>query len=256
MSISVKKIDILSDNNIVVAKMTQTTSKYAVDRKDLTLGARLVRAMRDAILSGDLKPGRQLPERELCEMFDVSRSLVREATQMLAAEELVTIIPHRGVVVTLLNRHDARSLYRVRAALEGLACAEFTRNALDSDRDDLRECLAQIEQLGESDASDTLVAAKNNFYRCLLEGSKNPILAQMLTQLNNRIVQLRRLSLSQSGRLPQTKREIRAIVEAILAGDADAARKMAEDHVVKAAIVADERFAELTHHTKAMRGTE
>lgn len=236
--------------------MTQTTSKYAVDRNDLTLSARLVRAMRDAILSGDLKPGRQLPERELCEMFDVSRSLVREATQMLAAEELVTIVPHKGVMVTLLNRQDARSLYSVRAALEGMACAEFTRNALESDRDCLRKCLARLGQLTEGDTPDTLIAAKNDFYRCLLEGSRNPVLAQMLTQLTNRIVQLRRLSLSRSGRLPQTKLEIRAIVEAILAGDADAARKMAEDHVVKAAMVADERFAELTHHTKAMRGNE
>lgn len=236
--------------------MPQTTSKYAIDRNDLTLSARLVRAMRDAILSGDLKPGRQLRERELCEMFDVSRSLVREATQILAAEELVTIVPHKGVMVTLLNRQDARSLYSVRAALEGLACAEFTRNALESERDCLRERLARIEQLSESDTADTLIAAKNDFYRCLLEGSKNSVLAQMLTQLNNRIVQLRRLSLSRSGRLPQTKQEIRAIVEAILADDAETARKVAEDHVVRAASVADERFTELTQHTKAKRGTE
>lgn len=224
-------------------------SKHAVKRDDVTLSARLVRAMRDAILDGDLKPGQHLKERELCEMFGVSRSLVREGIQTLAAEDLVTVIPHRGPMVSLLDRESARHLYRVRTALEGLACAEFARNASEAERDELFAITESLGALRDDDLPEALVSAKNDFYRCLLQGAQNPVLAQMFTQLNNRIVLLRRLSLSRRGRLPHTVREIQTIVAAIRARDADAARRLAEAHVASAAQVADERFAELEKPT-------
>ena len=89
------------------------TSKYALDREDLTLNARLVRGLREAILSGDLKGGARLVEREMTEMFGVSRGLLREAIQTLASEGLITLVPHKGPVVTLLGREEAAQLYHV-----------------------------------------------------------------------------------------------------------------------------------------------
>ena len=102
------------------------TSKYALDREDLTLNARLVRGLREAILSGDLKGGARLVEREMTEMFGVSRGLLREAIQTLASEGLITLVPHKGPVVTLLGREEAAQLYRVRGAL-GLTQAQSFR---------------------------------------------------------------------------------------------------------------------------------
>lgn len=220
-------------------------SNLAVRRDDLTLSSRLVSAMRRAILDGSLEPGRHLKERELCEMFQVSRSLLREAVQKLVAEELITVVPHRGLTVSMLDRQAARDLYKVRAVLEGLACAEFAENAEEADREQLFAIAAQLDRLSENDPPQALVEAKNDFYRCLLTGCKNETLAQMFTQLNNRIVQLRRLSLSQRGRLPVTLREIAAIIDAIRRRDAPGARRLAEEHVASAAKVAELRFAEL-----------
>ncbi|MFO7770215.1 MAG: GntR family transcriptional regulator, partial [Roseovarius gahaiensis] len=97
-----------------------------LNRDDVTLSTRLVQAMRDAILDGDLAPGQNLSERALCDMFGVSRSLVREALKALAAEDLIVHVPHKGPMVARLDRKQAQDLYRVRAAIEGLACAEFT----------------------------------------------------------------------------------------------------------------------------------
>lgn len=217
----------------------------ALRRDDLTLISRLVTSMRNAILNGRLEPGRHLKERELCEMFQVSRGLIREAVQKLAAEELITIIPHKGVMVSLIDRKAAQDLYKVRAVLEGLACAEFADNADEETRQELFGITARLSELSENDPPQALVDAKNVFYRCLLTGCKNEVLAQQFTQLNNRIVQMRRLSLSRQGRLPVTLKEIGAIVDAIRRRDAKAARRLAEAHVTAAGKVADLRFEEL-----------
>jgi GntR family transcriptional regulator, trigonelline degradation regulator len=174
-------------------------SKFALDRVDATLSGRLVRRLREAILSGEFSPGQNLSERELCEMFGVSRGLVREAIQTLVAEELITHVPHRGPQVALLGRAQARELYRVRGVLEGLACAEFALNADEAQRARLFAIMETLRALSPDALPETLVAAKNDFYGCLLEGARNSVLAQMLTQLNNRIVQLRRFSLSPDG---------------------------------------------------------
>ncbi len=219
-------------------------SNLWLNRDDVTLSARLVRRLREAIIDGEFRPGQHLSERELCALFGVSRSLVREAVQTLAAEELITHVPHKGPMVTLLNREQARELYRVRGVLEGLACAEFAANAGEDDRERLFAIMEQLRTLSPGDAPEALVAAKNDFYDCLLSGACNRILRQMFTQLNNRIVQLRRFSLSQTGRLPITIAEIDAVIDAIRRRDANEARRLAEAHVAAAGRVADARFAD------------
>lgn len=221
------------------------TSKYALDREDLTLNARLVRALREAILSGDFKGGSRLVEREMTEMFGVSRGLLREAIQTLASEGLITLVPHKGPVVTLLGREEAAELYRVRSALEGLACSEFAHRASQAQRQELFEIFGRLEAMLGREEPNALVEAKNDFYRCLLTGAANDVLQLMFTQLNNRIVQLRRLTLSASGRFPDTIKEIGAVVDAIRDGDGRRARELAEAHVAAAAEVVQRRFSEL-----------
>lgn len=222
-----------------------TEHDFAISREGITLSSRLVAAIREAILDGRLPPGRHLKERELCDMFQVSRSLVREAVQKLAAEELVTVVPHRGLTVTRIDRRAARDLYRVRGALEGLAFAEFTEHADDDTRAELFRLAKRLDELNESYPPQALLDAKNDFYACVLAGCGNQALRQMFTQLNNRVVQLRRISMSRPGRLSETRREIAAIVEAIRRRDVEAARLAAEAHVASAARVADLRFEEM-----------
>lgn len=239
-------------------QMGSTRSRHALRREDVTLSGRLIHALRNAVLNGTFAPGQRLKERDLCAMFDVSRPLIREAIQKLESEDLVTVVPHRGPTVTRIDRKDARDLYRVRAALEGLMVEEFTVNAAEADRSALFALSEQLSSMTEADTADKLVEIKNAFYGCLQRGAHNHTLAQMFIQLNNRIVQLRRFSLKQPGRLPVTIAEIHAIVDAIRAGDATAARRLAERHVASAAAVADQRFAEIeltaSHEPKGANG--
>lgn len=221
-----------------------------LNRDDVTLSARLVQAMRDAILDGDLAPGENLSERALCDMFGVSRSLVREALKALAAEDLIVQVPHKGPMVARLDRKQARDLYSVRGVIEGLACAEFITNATAEERRELRQITARLAQLVAEEAPETaMVAIKNEFYNHLFKGARNQPLAKIFTQLNNRVVLLRRRSLAQKGRLPKMLKEIQDIVAAIDRGDAAAARHLAEAHVASAAQAADDSFADLNNNT-------
>ncbi len=218
---------------------------HILKRDDLTLGGRLVASLREAILSGSLAPGRHLKDRELCEMFGVSRTLVREAVQALAAEDLIEIVPHRGPVVATLDRRTVAELYRVRGVLEGLACAEFAVNADEAGRSSLSRIVDELGALSGREGAEALVAVKNDFYRCLFEHCGNRVVGQTFTLLNNRITQMRRVTLSRPGRLADTAREIAAIRDAMLARDPETARRLAEDHVQRAARVADEHFQAL-----------
>ena len=94
-----------------------------VERAPAPIRSRVLDNLRQAILERKLAPGQRLIERELVELTGVSRTSIREALRELAAEGLVTTIPNKGTVVATVTAEEARQLYQVRSALEGLAGA-------------------------------------------------------------------------------------------------------------------------------------
>ena len=104
-----------------------------VARNSLTLRERTTEVLRHAIIDHRLPPGTHLKERELCDMLGVSRTSVREALRHLESEHLITTVPHRGPIVVTLTVDDARDLYKVRSALEGLVGELFATHASDDE---------------------------------------------------------------------------------------------------------------------------
>ena len=99
----------------------KVASGLRVERKPAPIRTQVLDNLRLAIVERRLAPGQRLIERELVELTGVSRTSVREALRELAAEGLVTVIPNKGTVVTSVSAEEARQLYQVRSALEGLA---------------------------------------------------------------------------------------------------------------------------------------
>jgi DNA-binding GntR family transcriptional regulator len=211
-------------------------------REVVSLRQRASDKLREAILAGSFKPGQRLVERELWQSLGVSRTVLREALQHLQAEGLITIVPHKGPVVATISAEEARELYEVRGALEALAGAGFARNATDEQVVRLRAALEFLRTPQASATTEALLAAKNAFYAILLEGCGNRVVGQMLTQLNNRVTLLRRLSLGKAGRLPETLAELEDIVQAIEARDAKRAGRLCAAHVARAAKVVRSAF--------------
>lgn len=202
-----------------------------VERENLTLRQRTTDILRQAIVDNRFVPGTHLKERELCDLLGVSRTSVREALRHLESEHLIKMVPHKGPLVTMLTVEDAKSLYEVRAALEGLAGELFATCATD---DQIRALEAKAEEMAKAakkiELSEMLPIIEE-FYKILFEGSKNPVCWQFIRSLNARISLLRRKSLSSLDRSQSMMKEISEIVTAASNRDAAMLKQACISHV-------------------------
>jgi DNA-binding GntR family transcriptional regulator len=195
-------------------------------------------SIRNAITVGRFKAGERLPERYLCELTGVSRTLVREALRQLESEGLIRVLPHRGPIVAGVTPKEAEGIYQVRRELEGLASELFAQHADNAQRAELRNAFKQLRNSFQSDDPIVRLSAKNVFYECLVRGSGNETLGSALRVLNARVTVLRATSLKAPGRAKESLKELGALVDALMAGNGKAARRAAMQHVDKAAAVA------------------
>jgi GntR family transcriptional regulator, trigonelline degradation regulator len=211
--------------------VTQTNA-LRVERAPALIRSQVLDNLRQAIIDRRLAPGQRLIERELVELTGVSRTSVREALRELAAEGLVTAIPNKGTVVTMVSAEEARQLYQVRSALEALAGRLFCENATPAQRKALVRALEKIDRLAAK--GQPILAAKDAFYDVIFTGGGNDALRSVVAGLHARVSVLRSLSLSVEGRLAHSLEELHAIVDAVEANDPDAAAAACAKHVEEA----------------------
>src|ERR1700743_3738919 len=140
-----------------------------------TVRAIVAQKLRKAIMSGNLKPGQRLVERELCEMMGVSRPSIREALRLLEADGMVNTVPHRGPMVSTISLEEARQLYGARAVLEGFAgrkCARLCDPAVVRRMGDalvkLKAAFAEADMMA-------VLEAKTEFYAALIGGCRQAV---------------------------------------------------------------------------------
>jgi DNA-binding GntR family transcriptional regulator len=203
-----------------------------VVRQAAPLRQQVVRLLREDILEGVLAPGERLLESALCDSYGVSRTVVREALRQLEAESLITIVPNRGPIVTVLTEHDIRSLYEVRRVLEGLAGELFARNASDDDAAALIAHMSEMEATYLHGTVESRGESKEKFYELLLGGAKNDVLDTNLRGVHTRIGLFRRFAFVDDQRVALSMDELRNIVrEAAHNRDPGASRLACERHI-------------------------
>lgn len=213
-----------------------TFDQLQIERVDAPVRRQVEDRLREAIVEGRCAPGERLVESQLCERLGVSRPLIREALRQLVAEGLVVIEPHHGARVASITVEEAKQIYKVRAQLEGLAGQEFAQHADATAIEELRTIVAELEQVvGNQASGQSILVIKQRFYAVMLAHCGNEIVRETLERLNNRISQLRALSLSRPGRFPKTLQEMKRILRAIEARDSSAAFEACARHVDKAA---------------------
>ncbi len=214
--------------------MTPPDGSLKVTRVTQNLRQQVVELLRAAILEYRFKPGARLIERELCELTGVSRTSVREALRHLESEGLVVNLPNRGPQVATISLDEARELYEVRGALEGLAGRLFANRRDLGELAALEQALAELEGAFNQRDRHAIEAATTGFYTILLQGCGNSIVGGLSRSLHARGVLLRATSMASPGRSPGSLGEMQRIVAAIRAGDADAAEAACRDHVGRA----------------------
>jgi GntR family transcriptional regulator, trigonelline degradation regulator len=223
-----------------------TVESLRVVRSLVSLKKQVVESLRTAIFNRRFSPGDRLVERELCEMLDVSRTLLREALSQLEAEGVVQIIPHRGPIVAVYTAEDAKSIYEVRAALEEMAGRCFVERATESECKALETAFAEMKRSCTSKLGADHLTVKTKFYAALTTGAHNPVLVEMLRLIHGRVSMLRATTLAQPGRLAASLAELGNIVKTIKARDAEAAARACRLHVENAGVIASTILAEDT----------
>jgi DNA-binding GntR family transcriptional regulator len=213
----------------------------------------VLRTLRQEILNGDLRPGERLLESALCGRYGVSRTVIREVLRQLESESLITMVPNRGPIVTVLTTKDIEALYEVRRSLEGLAGELFALNASDEDAIALISHTDQMTSTYLNGTVATRSASKDEFYRLLLKGAGNPVLETTLRGIHTRIGIFRHYAFIDEDRVALSMRELRTIVNAAaVQRDSVAARRACEEHIRLAGHLAvleyDKRLPSETSH--------
>ncbi|WP_169800947.1 GntR family transcriptional regulator [Novosphingobium naphthalenivorans] len=188
-------------------------------------------ALREAILSGRFEPGDRLPEPQLAEMFGVSRNPIREALQVLSNEGLVEISPRKGARVPLLSPEELLETIELRAELEGISARNAARHCNGTTRDTLVALLQRGNAALEAQDEEVLLECNSEFHVALAGAARNRYLAEFMRSLRDRTHWL--FSRTARERITTSWNEHAAVLEAVIAGDAQRAAEMAFEHVQK-----------------------
>ena len=186
----------------------------------------------DAIEAGSFKPGDRLVEAELADRFGVSRTPVREASQRLETQAMLTR-DGRSLIVASLDHNELSELYAVRTELEGLAARLAARHATDEEMHVLRSMVVEDRALLGRDPR-LLSRANKRFHKQIHLASHNRFLVQQLDLVHRSMALMATTSFAAEGRDAPALAEHERIVAAIEARDGDAAYAALKAHISKA----------------------
>lgn len=179
-----------------------------------TLREKILTVIREAICTGQLKPGEKVVEPELAKQFGISRTPIREAFRQLESEGYLQVVPRKGVVVAKLSQRDMKEYFAIKGVLEGYAAQIASQILTDKELDRL-EILAEklLQSAARNDANEHF-RERNEFHEIFLVAAGNHKLYEMIQQLEAKFSRLRLLSLKVDGRMAVSASECGLIVSA------------------------------------------
>ncbi len=187
--------------------------------------------LRQAILTGDLKPGERLMEIHLANRLGVSRTPIREAIRKLELEGLVTMIPRRGAEVAQITEKSMNDVLEVRRALDALcvelACERISEEEIKS----LKVACDYFERAVRGKDAKKIAQADVELHDIIVKATRNQRLIQLVNNLSEQMYRYRYECIkdaSQHGRLIE---EHRVIYESIVRKDKETASRAAKVHI-------------------------
>lgn len=173
--------------------------------------------LRQRIFSRELEPGSWIDELKIAEAYGISRTPLREALKVLAAEGLVTMKVRRGAYVTEVSESDLINVYHLLSLLESDAAGVVAKDASDTEIVELQALHQALEAAGKPGATDRerFFEINERFHMRLLEIANNRWRDQMVADLRKVMKLNRHNSLLKSGRIAESLKEHRALMVAI-----------------------------------------
>jgi len=188
--------------------------------------------LRSMVFERQLAPGQWIDELALARDWQISRTPLREALKVLAAEGLVTLVPRQGCKVTELSEDDAEQLFPVMALLEGRCAFEAVRKATPADVKVLRRLHEVLEKHAAAINIDGYYRANHEFHSKVQALAGNRWLDRATNELRRFVRLLRGRQLNWPGRIEASINEHRLLMDAIEQRDAARAEQVMHDHLL------------------------
>jgi len=193
----------------------------------------VAKRLRERIFAHEFAPGQWLDEQALAAQYGISRTPLREALKVLAAEGMVTLKPRRGCYVTEVSDRDLDDIFPVLALLESRCALEATLKAGPADLRRLETLHESLEAHAAKGNIDRFFEANQDFHRTVMELAGNRWLTQVIQDLRRALRLARHHSLLARGRMRESLAEHRAILAAIRAHDAERAGELMHLHLTQ-----------------------
>lgn len=200
-----------------------------LEKEAASLAEKAYAAIREMIVSVELRPGAVIHERDLMDRLKIGRTPTREALHRLAQERFVAVFPRRGMFVTTVEVRDLAALSEVRLALEGQAARLAAQRVTDDDRAELADLIHELGIVGRP--APELMALDERIHRTVYRLAGNEFLETTAEQYYVHALRIWYLALDQAQELGAAVQEHRDLLEAIAAGDARRAEKLMRAHI-------------------------
>jgi DNA-binding GntR family transcriptional regulator len=188
--------------------------------------------LRQQIFRHELEPGSWIDELKIAEAFGISRTPLREALKVLAAEGLVTMKVRRGAYVTEVSERDLVEVYELLSLLESDAASRVAAQASDpqvAELQALHDALEAAALPGQVNL-DRFFEVNERFHLRLLELADNRWRQQMVADLRKVMKLNRHQSLLKTGRMDDSLKEHRALMAAITKRNPETTRELMQQH--------------------------
>lgn len=205
--------------------------------------------LRQAILTGELKPGERLMEIHLANKLGVSRTPIREAIRKLELEGLVTMIPRRGAEVAQITEKSMNDVLEVRRALDAL-CAELACERItEEETEQLHRACEAFETAVKTRDLKKIARADVQLHDIIVQATGNQRLVQLVNNLSEQMYRYRFEYIKDASQHQRLIEEHRIIYESIVKKDRETASQAARMHIdnQKKAIIAQIRSEKTGH---------
>lgn len=187
--------------------------------------------LRQAILTGELKPGERLMEIHLANRLGVSRTPIREAIRKLELEGLVTMIPRRGAEVAQITEKSMNDVLEVRRALDVL-CVELACDRIsDEELEELKNACSSFEQAVKTKDAKKIAQADVALHDIIVHATGNQRLIQLVNNLSEQMYRYRFEYIKDFNQHERLVEEHRIIYESIVKKDKETAAREAKTHI-------------------------
>ena len=191
--------------------------------------------IKNAVMNGELKAGDRIKEENIADAIGVSRTPIRNALRVLAAQGYIEMLHYQGARVADWSSQDLSEIIDLRALLEGFGAGTAAKKIDDETLKELRELASQMEDIadkGDKSGLKAMTDLNSKFHMKIIEASGNRRLAEVIGNLAHPLLMQRRFTAFNRERLHRSMIKHRDILDALASGDSEWAAAAMKSHIL------------------------